>query len=76
MRNHLEKLRKERELSQEDLAGQLGVSRQTVISIEQGRYNPSLPLALKIADHFGIVDLREIFYEPDTDRASVNGAGV
>lgn len=58
-------------MSQENLAEKLGVSRQTIISIEQGRYNPSLPLALKIADLFGVIDLREIFYEDH----SVNGAG-
>lgn len=73
MRNQLEKLRKDQELSQEDLADQLGVSRQTIISIEQGRYNPSLPLALKIADHFGIIDLREIFYAND-HASTANGS--
>jgi len=40
-------------LTQSDLAGAVGVSRQTIISIERGRYVPSLPLALKLARHFG-----------------------
>jgi len=71
MRNNLEQLRKGSDMSQENLAEKLGVSRQTIISIEQGRYNPSLPLALKIADLFGVIDLREIFYEDH----SVNGTG-
>ena len=46
-------LRGERNWTQEDLAGRLGVSRQTVNAIETGRYDPSLPLAFKIAKMFG-----------------------
>ena len=49
MINHLEELRKQRRIRQEDLAQALGVSRQTVISLEKGKYNPSLSLAFKLA---------------------------
>lgn len=52
MENKLEELRGELDITQEDLASSLGVSRQTVISIEKGRYNPSLVLAFKIANYF------------------------
>lgn len=48
----LREFRKKRELTQEDLARALGVSRQTIISIERGKYVPSLPLALKISRFF------------------------
>lgn len=53
MRNHLAALRGERDWSQGDLAERLGVSRQTVNALERGRYDPSLPLAFKIAAVFG-----------------------
>jgi len=54
MRNHLAALRVKHAWSQSDLADRLGVSRQTVNSIERGRYDPSLPLAFKIAAVFGL----------------------
>jgi putative transcriptional regulator len=53
MKNQLCVLRAEREWSQGDLAGKLGVSRQTVNALETGKYDPSLPLAFKIARLFG-----------------------
>ena len=53
MDNHLRERRAERSWSQADLAERLGVSRQTVNAIETGRYDPSLPLAFKIARVFG-----------------------
>jgi putative transcriptional regulator len=53
MKNRLKVLRAERNWSQQDLAERLGVSRQTINSIEAGRYDPSLPLALRIAKVFG-----------------------
>lgn len=53
MNNRLKVLRAERNWSQADLADQLGVSRQTVNALETGRYDPSLPLAFKIARVFG-----------------------
>lgn len=53
MNNHLKALRAERSWSQADLAQALGVSRQTVNALETGRYDPSLPLAFRIAKVFG-----------------------
>lgn len=53
MKNCVKELRAERDWSQEVLAEKLGVSRQTVIAIERGKYDPSLPLAFKIAAVFG-----------------------
>lgn len=52
MKNNLEKLRKERNIKQEELARELKVSRQTISSLENGKYNPSLILAFKIARYF------------------------
>lgn len=52
LKNNLSEYRKEFGLSQDKLAEQIGVSRQTIISIEKGRYNPSLPLAMIIAKLF------------------------
>lgn len=67
MKNRLKLLRAEHDLTQADLAERLGVSRQTVYAIEAGKYDPSLPLAFKIARLF---DLRiEDIFEPDEDDA-------
>ncbi len=52
MENNLPQRRKEKGWSQQALADQLGVSRQTIISIEKGHFDPSLPLAFQIADRF------------------------
>ena len=52
MNNRLKVLRAERNWSQQDLAERLGVSRQSVNAIETGKYDPSLPLAFRIADLF------------------------
>ena len=52
MNNKIEELRKSYGLTQEDLATELGVSRQTIISLEKGRYNPSIYLAYAIASRF------------------------
>jgi putative transcriptional regulator len=54
MENRLRALRAERAWSQGDLAARLGVSRQTVNALEVGKYDPSLPLAFKIARLFGL----------------------
>ena len=67
MKNHLERLRKERGIRQEELADTLEVSRQTISSLEKGRYNPSIQLAFKIARYFNLT-IEEIFiYEEDSD---------
>lgn len=60
MKNRLKVLRGERGWSQQDLADRLGVSRQSVNAIETGRYDPSLPLAFRIADLFAI-PIEDIF---------------
>ena len=62
MNNKLKVLRAERNWSQADLAEQLGVSRQTVNALETGRYDPSLPLAFRIAKTFG-QPIESIFFE-------------
>ena len=54
MKNRLKVLRAERDWSQQDLAERLKVSRQSVNAIETGKYDPSLPLAFRIADLFGL----------------------
>ncbi len=54
MKNRLKVLRAERDWSQQDLAERLEVSRQSVNAIETGKYAPSLPLAFRIADLFGL----------------------
>ena len=53
MKNHIEERRKARGMTQQQLASELGVSRQTIISLENGKYNPSILLALSIARLFG-----------------------
>lgn len=66
MRNRLEQLRKERNIKQEELADAMGVSRQTIGSLENGRYNPSIVLAFKLATYFEL-SIEEIFiYEEET----------
>ncbi|KTW18225.1 helix-turn-helix transcriptional regulator [Sphingomonas sanguinis] len=63
MNNHLRALRAERGWSQQDLAERLEVSRQSVNAIETGRYDPSLPLAFKIAELFALA-IEDIFVSP------------
>ena len=60
MENRLEDIRKARGIKQEDLATELGVSRQTISSLEKGRYNPSILLAFKIARHFDL-SIEDVF---------------
>lgn len=62
MRNEIRRLREERGLSQAALGGKLGVSRQTVNSLETGRYDPSLPLAFTVARYFDLT-IEEIFHD-------------
>lgn len=67
MKNRLEEIRKARGLRQEKLARELSVSRQTISSLEKGRYNPSILLAFKIARYFGLT-IEEIFiYEEEEE---------
>ena len=60
MKNRIEKIRKERNIRQEEFAKALGVSRQTISSLENGRYNPSITLAYRIAKFFGMT-IEEVF---------------
>ena len=65
MKNRLEELRKQHGIKQEDLARALEVSRQTIGSLENGRYNPSIQFAFKIARYFNL-QIEDIFiYEED-----------
>lgn len=65
VKNRLEELRKQRGIKQEDLASSLEVSRQTIGSLENGRYNPSIILAFRIARYFDM-SIEEIFiYEEE-----------
>ena len=67
MKNRLEELRTKNGWTQQEMADQLSVSRQTVISLEQQRYNPSLLLAFRISSVFGL-PIEEIFlYEETSD---------
>lgn len=66
MENRLRILRAERNWSQGDLAAALDVSRQSVNAIETGRYDPSLPLAFKIAETFGLT-IEQVFTSPSKD---------
>lgn len=65
MKNRLEEIRKQRGIKQDELADAMGVSRQTISSLENGRYNPSVILAIKLARFFG-TDVEDIFiYEEE-----------
>lgn len=60
MKNRIEEIRKEKGIRQEDFAKAMGVSRQTISSLETGRYNPSIFLAYRIAKYFGLT-IEEVF---------------
>ena len=67
MKNRLEELRKQSGIKQEELAEAVQVSRQTIGSLENGRYNPSILLAFKLAGYFGVT-IEDIFiYEEDAE---------
>jgi len=71
VRNDVRKLRfLHDEMTQEELAARTGVSRQTVIAIEKGKYNPSVALALRIAGVFG-VPVEQVFFLEDDGRGRV-----
>jgi putative transcriptional regulator len=67
MKNRIEEIRKSRGIRQEELAQQLGVSRQTISSLETGRYNPSIFLAYKVAKLFGMT-IEEVFVFEDAEQ--------
>ena len=66
MNNRLKVLRAERDWSQGELAERLQVSRQSVNAIETGKYDPSLPLAFRIAELFGLA-IEEVFTSPSKE---------
>lgn len=66
MKNRIEEIRKERGIRQHELAKYMGVSRQTISSLENGRYNPSITLAYKIARYFGMT-IEEVFVFEEKD---------
>lgn len=66
MENRIQELRRARRIRQEDLAEAVGVTRQTIISLENGRYNASLGLAHRIARYFG-QSIEEIFIFEDEE---------
>jgi putative transcriptional regulator len=71
MKNILEELRKKNGISQERLAAAMGVSRQTINALENGKYNPSIKLAFKLARFFGL-SIEEIFvYEEENKNENV-----
>jgi putative transcriptional regulator len=71
MKNRLRVLRAERGWSQGDLAERLEVSRQSVNAIETGRYDPSLPLAFRIADLFEL-SIEQVFVNPALEQAAAD----
>ena len=75
MRTRLRVLRAEKEWSQADLATRVGVTRQTINAIETGKYDPSLPLAIKIAHLFGM-HVEEIFLLPEKELPNPVRLGV
>ncbi|MBR3807238.1 MAG: helix-turn-helix transcriptional regulator [Lachnospiraceae bacterium] len=66
MKNRIEEIRKERGVRQEEFAKLMGVSRQTISSLENGRYNPSIILAYKIAKYFDMT-IEEVFVFEEED---------
>lgn len=66
MKTRIRELRKQRKLSQEELADAVGTTRQTITSIEVGKYTASLPLAYKIARYFGL-SIEDVFDFSDLD---------
>ena len=66
LKNRIEEIRKEKGIRQEDFAKSMGVSRQTISSLENGRYNPSITLAYKIARYFEMT-IEEVFIFEEED---------
>lgn len=74
MKTKLKVYRAMHDLTQEDLARKIGITRQTIIAIEKGKYNPSLELAFKIAGYFEVT-VEDIFVY-DQNLRSIEGKGV
>ena len=66
MKNRIEEIRKQRIIKQDEFAKHMGVSRQTISSLENGRYNPSIILAYKIAKYFNM-QIEDVFIFEDED---------
>lgn len=66
MNNRIKELRKKNNVTQDELAGAVGVTRQTIISLENGKYNASLQLAYKISKYFGM-KIEDIFIFEEED---------
>jgi len=71
MKNRMRVLRAENDWTQAQLAGKIGVSRQAIIAVENGKYDPALPLAFKIARAFG-KNVEEVFIWEDQGNANEN----
>lgn len=69
MENRLRELREQNGLTQEDLAARVNVSRQTIISLEKGKYNPSIVLAYKLAQVFGLPIEAVFFFEAGEEQS-------
>ena len=67
MKYRIEEIRKARGMNQEELAKALGVSRQTISSLENGRYNPSVELAYKLSKYFGMT-IDEVFIFEEAEK--------
>ena len=67
MKNRIEKIRKEKGIRQDEFAKSMGVSRQTISSLENGRYNPSIMLAYKIAKYFEMTIEDVFIFEEDVE---------
>ena len=67
MKNRIEGIRKARDVNQEELAKARGVSRQTISSLENGRYNPSIELAYKLSKYFGMT-IEEVFIFEEAEK--------
>lgn len=67
MKNRIEEIRKARGVNQEELAKALSVSRQTISSLENGRYNPSIELAYKLSKYFGMT-IEEVFIFEEAEK--------
>ena len=67
MKNRIEEIRKARGMNQEELAKALSVSRQTISSLENGRYNPSVELAYKLSKYFGMT-IEEVFIFEEAEK--------